>query len=185
MATFMLSNIFHVEQHHLGFDKPSVVNGSMDDVWLSHFAHGITYDNIKTEHYSTAYDASSSTTDGMLSHLSDDTSWDPASLAAEIFLLQAKEVQAQSKAALVEIEPEGAESNSSQSLKSESSTGPAQVINVACKRARKGDQKGKQARRPWTQAEDARFLKALEKFGPPDVETHPVSGRISVRLGPV
>jgi len=40
-------------------------------------------------------------------------------------------------------------------------------------------------RKPWTPAEEERFHKALARFGPKDVETDPVTGRVSVRLGSV
>ena len=40
-------------------------------------------------------------------------------------------------------------------------------------------------RKPWTPAEEERFHKALARFGPKDIETDPVTGRVSVRLGSV
>jgi|EP00802_Teleaulax_amphioxeia_P024679 hypothetical protein len=45
---------------------------------------------------------------------------------------------------------------------------------------------GKQpvSRKHWTPEEEALFLKALDKFGPKEIETDPTTGRVSVRLGP-
>ena len=40
-------------------------------------------------------------------------------------------------------------------------------------------------RKSWTPAEEERFHKALARFGPKDIETDPVTGRVSVRLGSV
>ena len=40
------------------------------------------------------------------------------------------------------------------------------------------------SRKHWTPEEEGRFLKALERFGPKEVETDPNTGRVSVRLGP-
>ena len=40
-------------------------------------------------------------------------------------------------------------------------------------------------RKPWSPAEEAVFHKALDRFGPFDVETDPITGRVSVRLGQV
>ena len=39
-------------------------------------------------------------------------------------------------------------------------------------------------RKPWATDEEERFLKALKHFGPEEIEKHPVTGRVSVRLGP-
>ena len=47
-------------------------------------------------------------------------------------------------------------------------------------------QKQAAVRKPWTQAEEERFLRALGHFGPKDVvHTDHVTGRVSVRLGAV
>lgn len=45
-------------------------------------------------------------------------------------------------------------------------------------------QKPRLTRKPWATDEEERFLKALKHFGPEEIEKHPVTGRVSVRLGP-
>ena len=39
-------------------------------------------------------------------------------------------------------------------------------------------------RKPWATDEEERFRRALKHFGPQEIEKHPVTGRLSVRLGP-
>ena len=77
------------------------------------------------------------------------------------------------------LRPLHTENNGNEDDSSDSSE--TQVLAQASgKRAR-----GKAAsRKRWTPEEEGRFLKALERFGPKEVETDPSSGRISVRLGP-
>jgi hypothetical protein len=40
------------------------------------------------------------------------------------------------------------------------------------------------SRKHWTPEEEERFLKALHRFGPKEIESDPTTGRVSVRLGP-
>jgi len=40
------------------------------------------------------------------------------------------------------------------------------------------------SRKHWTPDEEERFLKALARFGPKEIENDPTTGRVSVRLGP-
>jgi len=57
--------------------------------------------------------------------------------------------------------------------------------NGAAKRIKREKPLRGVVRKPWTPAEEVLFSKALAHFGPKDVETNPITGRVSIHLGSV
>ena len=89
-------------------------------------------------------------------------------------------------------EPSVPETSTNPNAASETTCAKSTVLAVVLTESSEVEIQGKKpsrckssARKPWTREEEDLFLQGLDRFGPIDVETDPVTGRVSVRLGSV